>query len=166
MKRMHIVLMLPPLMIFVPIFAAVAKCENFEKLRLMAKDDFRKERGAKDKLDDERFGSNFHMSGANDCWISVDNDGSSVQYRCMWRLARTLEARSEAKTIFHETVRGFEACSMKADVRQRYSGNGEVAEIELQPLAGSRKPIHTLTFSYSWFAPWWELEIEYQVAKE
>lgn len=145
---------------------AIAGCEQIEKLRAMAKKEFLDERGTRDKLDPLRYASSYRMPNAQECYIDTTEERDIASFRCVWRLSRGNEAGAQAKNFFDQTVTSFEVCLSKAHRRKRYTGKGEVAEFEVKAPEGSSKPLHSLEISYSFYAPWWEMEIEYQVAKE
>lgn len=143
-----------------------ADCETAVQLQSMAKEAFRSQRGTPQEDDPERYESRYRMAGAYECLIFAAKESDLASLTCTWRLVRGVQAQAEAKSQFEKTVAAFEACLSKAHRRKRYNGNGEVAEFEPKPLAGSLMPLHSLNLSYAFYGPWWELELEYQVAKE
>ena len=145
---------------------SLAECAQIEKLRALAKNEFVSVRGAKDEIDPLQYASQYRMTNAHKCHIDTTDKKDFTNFKCMWRLSRGISSEGDAKNFFDQTVKSFEGCLSKADRRKRYSRKGEVAEFEVKPVAGSSKPRHSLEISYSFYAPWWEMEIDYQVAEE
>lgn len=142
-----------------------ASCEHVAKLQSMAKDAFRTARGASQEDDPDSYESSYRMPGTYECHIFAPKEGDMASLTCTWRLVRGKGEQAEAKNQFKKTTTAFEACLWKAHRRKRYSGEGAVAEFEPKLLGGSM-PLHSLELSYAFYAPWWELELEYKVTKE
>lgn len=143
-----------------------ASCEHAAKLQSMAKNAFLAARGAPQEDDPERYESSYRMPGTYECHVYAAKEGDMASLTCTWRLVRGITEEAAAKNQFDQTVAAFEACLWKAHRRKRYSGKGAVAEFEPKLLTGGSLPMQSLELSYAFYAPWWELELEYQVTKE
>jgi len=137
-------------------------CATVKALRAMAAGHFRAQRGAVLR-EGERFASQYRMEGAKACEITVDGPGSST-LSCEWFLHTGLAAQAQARAQFEAVVQGFQACVQDpqgVEIRPFKDGRGADAWLDDLAHGGLAGREQAVRITYQWFAPWWQLTVEY-----
>ncbi len=144
--------------------AADDPCPVLSQLRAMSADHFKQQRGKGIRQSAEDFETDYRIPGAYECKVTTSGSSHSV-LTCSWFLERGLDAEPAARAVFLKTAESYQSCVNDRDgleVKDRRASRGASVTLTDRFAGAPKKSNYAVEISYSWFAPWWYLYVEYQ----
>ena len=136
-------------------------CALVKELRAMAADHFRAQRKA--LVREGEYATNYLIPGASRCEVRTHEKKYSYIH-CEWFMEKGLGAQPKVRKAFDDFVQGFQHCVKDKDgisVNDYAHGRGADVRLEDRGAGGPSGSEFVVTITYSWYAPWWSLDVEY-----
>lgn len=136
-------------------------CALVGELRTMAFDHFKRQRKA--LIEDGNYKTDYLIKGASSCEIRTYEKNYSHMY-CEWYIAKGLDSQSKVRRAFEDFAHDFQGCVKDKDginISNDKDGRGAgvvLVDRAVKSVPGSEFGVR---ITYSWFAPWWLINLEY-----